>query len=139
MALDEAEGREPEPEQGGTPDAAVRLRAGARLFDEARYEEAHEELEHVWLASEGGDADFFKGLIQAAICLHHFQRGNLAGARRLYSGHRRYLGAYLPRHRAVDVEAFLADMQAFLRPVLRATADARVPFERDRRPRLRIG
>ncbi|MAF66298.1 MAG: hypothetical protein CMJ84_11660, partial [Planctomycetes bacterium] len=98
------------------------LADGAALFNEAHYERAHEEFEKVWLSNEAGDADFFKGLIQAAICLHHFQRGNLEGARKLASGHRRYLAAYLPAHRGLDVAGFLASMRAFLAAVTGAPA-----------------
>jgi len=114
------------------------LRAGAALFNDAEYLEAHEVLEELWEAGFGESADFYKGLLQASIALHHFQRGNLDGARKLYSGHRRYLAGYLPDHRGVAVADFLADMQRFLRDVIRATADAEVPFERDSRPQIRF-
>jgi predicted metal-dependent hydrolase len=112
------------------------LEAGIRLFDGARYEEAHEEFEELWLANEARDADFFKGLIQACICLHHFQRGNLEGARKLYSGHRRYLASFLPRHRGIDVERLLAELQGFLRPCLRARPGEEVAFARELAPSI---
>ena len=105
-------------------------------FDAGRYEEAHEDFEKLWLANESSDADFFKGLIQAAICLHHFQRGNLEGARKLYSGHRRYLAPFAPAHRGLDVERLLTDMAGFLRPCLRARPDEPVPFELAAAPRM---
>jgi predicted metal-dependent hydrolase len=112
------------------------LARGVELFDAARYEEAHEAFEELWLASESGDADFFKGLIQACIALHHFQRGNLDGARKLYSGHRRLLAAFLPQHRGIDVERLLALMQEFLRPCLRARPGEAVPFRAEAAPRM---
>lgn len=132
---------EPE-EQDFDPDELARrgegavLADGAALFDARRYEEAHEEFEKLWLANEAGDADFFKGLIQAAICLHHLQRGNLDGARKLYSGHRRYLAAYLPSHRGLDVQAFLAAMQACMRFVLRGRPEERFPMDALTVPRM---
>ena len=100
-------------------DARDALAEGVRLFGEGHYHEAHEAFERCWLANEAGDADFYKGLVQAAICMHHLVRGNPAGARKLYSGHRRLLGRFLPRHRGVDVELLLAEMQRVMRPVLR--------------------
>jgi predicted metal-dependent hydrolase len=106
----------------------ARLARAIRLFDAERYHAAHEELEQLWLETSGADSDFYKGLIQAAICLHHWQAGNLDGARRLYAGHRRCLAPYLPRHRGIDVERFLAAMQSALRPVVRAAAGEVVPF-----------
>lgn len=112
------------------------LRAGIELFDAGRYLAAHELFEELWEASEGGEADFFKGLVQAAIALHHFQSGNLEGAAKLYSGHRRCLARYQPVHAGLDVERFLGEMQSFLRPVLEHRAGAAIPFPVERRPRL---
>jgi predicted metal-dependent hydrolase len=121
----------------GAHDPLDPLEAGRRSFNDGRYLDAHEEIEELWEATHDESSDFYKGLIQAAICLHHFHEGNLPGARKLYSGHRRYLAGYLPAHRGIDVAAFLDDMQSFLRPVLRAREGERVPFEGEARPRLR--
>jgi predicted metal-dependent hydrolase len=117
-------------------DAARHLREGVRLFNAGEYREAHEEFERVWLANEGGDADFFKGLIQACIALHHFQRGNLEGAAKLHGGHRRYLAAYLPRSHGIDVAAFLASMQRALLQVVRRAAGETPQFDFNARPQL---
>ena len=121
---------------GWSEDDAVRhLREGVRLFNAAEYREAHEEFERVWL-SGARDADFFKGLIQACIALHHFRNGNLEGAAQLHGGHRRYLAAYLPRHRGVDVSAFMEEMQRTLRPVVRRSPHESPAFDASARPRL---
>ncbi len=112
------------------------LVAAIQLFNDGRYLASHECLDDLWEAGEGGDADFYKGLIQAAIALHHFQEGNLEGAAKLYAGHRRFLGAYLPSHRGLDLSAFLADMQRCLRPVLARAPGEEVAFDDARRPRL---
>ena len=117
-------------------DGDVHFRRGVELFDAAEYEAAHEEFEALWLSTQGAESDFYKGLIQACIALHHFRRGNLAGAAKLYSGHRRCLAAYLPAHRGLDLVRFLAQMQATLGPVLRRAPDQAVPFDPDTRPRL---
>ncbi len=110
--------------------------AGIGLFDDGRYLAAHELFEELWEDTEGPEGDFFKGLVQAAIALHHFESGNLDGAAKLYSGHRRCLAAFLPTHAGLDVERFLADMQAFLRPVVERRPGEGVSFVRARRPRL---
>lgn len=107
------------------------LRAALDLFDAGRYLASHELLEELWESTEGPEADFFKGLLQAAIALHHFESGNLEGAALLYSGHRRCLSAYQPIHAGVEVTRFLSEMQAFLRPALGGNAAAA------ERPRLR--
>ena len=123
----------------GDADAARRaelLTEVARLFDAGEYHAAHEVLDELWEGTQGPDADFYKGLLQASIAMHHFARGNLDGARKLYSGHRRYLAPYLPAHLGVDVARFLEEMQRVLRPVLRARPGEDVAFDPERRPRL---
>ena len=127
-----------DPTQWNEGDAARYLREGVRLFNAGEYRAAHEEFERVWLSSEGSDSDFFKGLIQACIALHHFQSGNLAGASKLHSGHRRYLAAYLPHHRGVDVAAFLENMQEVLRPVVRRSTHENPKFDANSRPLLKL-
>ena len=63
-------------------------------------------------------------------------RWYLDGARKLYSGHRRLLGRYLPHHRGLNVEQLLATMQEALRPVLRARGEDRVQLDPTQRPRM---
>ena len=111
------------------------LRAGIELFDAGKYLAAHELFEELWEATEGEDSDFFKGLVQAAIALHHLESGNPEGAAKLYSGHRALLARYQPVHAGIDVTRFLGAMQEFLRPMLEHRQA--VPFDRTGRPRLR--
>ena len=115
---------------------ARELVRAAELFDAGEYYAAHEVLDEVWEQAPPDEQDFFKGLIQACIALHHHQQGNPDGARKLYSGHRRYLGRFLPRHRGVDVAAFLEAMQAALAPVVRARPGEEPPFDPALRPRM---
>ena len=108
---------EPEPAERSEFDALQQH--GIELFNAGHYLEAHETFERIWVSSHDRETDFFKGLIQSAICLHHFQRGNPEGAKKLYSGHRKLLASFLPEHRGLDVQGFLEAMQAVLHPVLR--------------------
>lgn len=132
---------EPEPETFDLEEVRAKgadalLEEGAQLFDAGRYHEAHEVFEQLWLASEAGDADFWKGLIQASICLYHASRGNVDGARALLRGHRALLARFLPEHRGVDVAALLAEMQAYLAP-LRSPEPDLGTLDPALRPRLR--
>lgn len=110
------------------------LREGVRLFNDGEYEESHEDFEHGWLASESGDSDFFKGLVQAAICLHKLEQGQRDGAKKLHAGMRRYLAAYLPSHRGIDVSALLEEMGSFLQEVSEATG----PRDWTRAPKMQV-
>jgi len=126
-----------DPASWGESEAAARLASGIELFNSGEYEEAHEAFESLWLATQGPDSDFYKGLVQASIALHHFRRGNLEGAAKLHAGHRRYLAAYLPAHAGIDVRSLLSEMQATLGPVARREPGSEPRFDFEARPRLR--
>jgi len=64
-----------------TVEEAVTL--GIGRWDERRYFEAHELLEHAWKRGPEADQDLWKGVIQVAVAGVHLQRGNRIGARRL--------------------------------------------------------
>lgn len=98
-----------------TFDAAARaaaIEAGVEAFNQGDYYEAHESFERCWLAAEGGDSDFWKGLVQASICLDHLSRDNTTGARKLHTGMRRLLAPFLPTHEGFAVQDLLGAMQA---------------------------
>ena len=128
---------EEEPEPVTADEFDAQFEHGIDLFNEAHYHEAHEAFERLWVSTQNEEAEFFKGLIQSSICLYHFQRGNPEGAKKLYSGQRKLLGAFLPAHRGLDVEGFLTSMQGTLRPVLRFRDGDPPTFDAEQRPRLR--
>jgi len=96
------------------PERSATLRAGIELFNRGRYLAAHELFEELWEDTQGPDSDFYKGLIQASVALHHDQQGNAEGAAKLQGGTRRCLARYLPAHRGLDLERFLEDLRDFL-------------------------
>ena len=57
------------------------LGEGVKFFNAGSYFEAHEVWEDLWRETAGPVRRFYQGLIQAAVAMHHLERGNLAGAR----------------------------------------------------------
>src|SRR5438067_4661292 len=89
-------------------------RAFFRCWNEQRYYEAHDVLEQLWLKTDSPDADFFKGLIQAAGAFVHLQKRfehplhakhsrRLPPAVRLFRLAGRNLASFMPRHHRLDV------------------------------------
>jgi predicted metal-dependent hydrolase len=72
-----------------------------------RFFEAHEILERYWVGYRGPDRDFYRGLIQAAVALHHAQSGNVTGATSVAARARANLAPYAPVHAGVDVAAMI--------------------------------
>ena len=87
-----------------------RYLAGIEHFNVCDFFEAHEVWEELWVEIEGPTRKFYQGLIQVAVCLHHFGNGNIRGARKLYHTSCRYLEAYLPVHEGLDVGKLIREL-----------------------------
>lgn len=56
---------------------------GLHLFNEQKYWECHEELEHHWLEEPGPMRNIYWAIIQVAASMIHYRESNLVGARGL--------------------------------------------------------
>jgi predicted metal-dependent hydrolase len=92
-------------------------RAFFHCWNEKRYYEAHDVLEQLWLKTKSPDADYFKGLIQAAGAFVHLQKQfeyplhakhgrRLSPAVRLFRLAEGNLSRFGPRYYGLDVAAF---------------------------------
>ena len=84
---------------------------GIEQFNQRRYFESHEVWEDLWIGETGPSRLFYKGLIQAAVALHHLSRSNAHGAGKLLRGSQEYLDPYGPWYLGLDVNDFLAAMR----------------------------
>ncbi len=87
-----------------------RYLTGIAYFNDARFFQAHEQWEEVWMECNGVARKFYQGLIQVAVCLHHFRNGNTRGTRKLFHSSSDYLRAYLPWYLGIDLQRLLADL-----------------------------
>ena len=83
-------------------------------FRDGDYFEAHEILEELWLEDHSDSRDFYKGLIQAAVALHHIETGNRGGAKKVHRTSVGYLLPYKPNHLGLDVTKFINESTACL-------------------------
>lgn len=96
---------------------------GIEHFNKCDFFEAHEVWEELWTEYQGPSRKFYQGLIQVAVCLHHFGNGNTRGAIKLYHSSRAYLDAYRPVHEGLDVDKLLAQMEACCASLLASSED----------------
>jgi len=87
-----------------------------RCWNEQQYYEAHDVLEQLWLNTKSTDAEFFKGLIQAAGAFVHLQKHfehashakhgrRLPPAVRLFRLAEKNLASFAPWHHGLEVAA----------------------------------
>ncbi len=98
---------------------------GVQLFNACEFFEAHDVWEELWAEYRGPSRDFYKGLIQVAVALHHFGNENIRGAKKLYTSSRGYLQPYRPRHLGCDLDLLFEEMEACFAEVL--AADSQFP------------
>jgi len=93
------------------PDAYL---AGIELFNQGRFWHAHEEWESAWLAAEDPQTRlFYKGIIQTAAALVHWQKGNPKGLHLNWAKARAKL-SQLPLHmQGIDIQQLIAYMDQF--------------------------
>ncbi|MBI4395304.1 MAG: DUF309 domain-containing protein, partial [Candidatus Omnitrophica bacterium] len=98
---------------GNCPPMSVdeRFRRGIELFNQEEFFECHEVIEDLWLETQDEYKNLYKGVIQAAVALHHLRRGNLKGAKKLFKTSSGYLSYYPSRTLGLNVEKLLSDMK----------------------------
>lgn len=85
------------------------LLQGIREFNNRDWYECHETVEDLWIGENGEVRDFYQGVIQIAIALHHWRNGNFGGAVSLLKGGVVYLRRVPDRCQWVDVVRLIAD------------------------------
>tara|TARA_B100000886_G_C20401734_1_gene482889 strand:- start:393 stop:800 length:408 start_codon:yes stop_codon:yes gene_type:complete len=63
-----------------SPEHFLKIKKGVELFNEQKYWECHEELEHHWLEDAGDNARLiYWAIIQVAAAMYHYRDENLEG------------------------------------------------------------
>jgi predicted metal-dependent hydrolase len=96
---------------------------GIEHFNHCDFFEAHESWEELWQAYEGPSRRFYQGLIQVAVCLHHFGNGNTRGAKKLYRTSVAYLNDYRPFHEGINLEKLIAELTRCCAVILESPED----------------
>src|SRR5579872_4451893 len=97
---------------------------GIELFNRGEYFEAHEVWEDLWQDCPSCDRRFYQALIQAAVAIYHFERGNYAGAARLARSGKRYMEPFGPDYRGLTVQDFWQNVEAYLAAALTGKENA---------------
>jgi predicted metal-dependent hydrolase len=80
------------------------FRAGLDEFQKARFFEAHEEWEALWMTSDGDEKLFLQALIQLAAACVHLTRANAAPGVRLLTLADEKLARFGDRYAGVSVD-----------------------------------
>ena len=123
-------------------------RAFFRCWNEQRYYEAHDVLEQLWFKSDSSDANFFKGLIQAAGAFVHLQKRfehplhakhsrRLRPAARLFRLADKNLSRFVPRHHGLNVAALCQLLRGYADQIVASDYKTN-PWSPDTAPKLEV-
>src|SRR3712207_1208912 len=88
--------------------------AGIQLFNDGRFWHAHEEWETAWRASDDPQIRlFYKGIIQTAAALVHWQKGNPRGLLRNWRKARAKLVELPPEVMGLNIQHLVVSMDRF--------------------------
>jgi predicted metal-dependent hydrolase len=91
------------------------LEEGRLLFNRGQYFEAHEVWEDLWrLQQDPYRKTCCQGLIQAAVGLHHLDRGNTLGARGQFRKSVRNLGTGATQIPELDIAGLIGQLKSLL-------------------------
>ncbi|KAF0216292.1 MAG: hypothetical protein FD174_3746 [Geobacteraceae bacterium] len=76
-------------------------------FNRGDWFECHETLEDLWVGEEGEVRDFYQGVLQVAVALHHWRGGNFGGAVRVLEAGTAYLRRVRPVCQRIDVAGLI--------------------------------
>lgn len=90
------------------------LEDGIRLFNAARWYEAHETWEDLWRETSGEKRLFYQGLVQVAVGLYHFSGGNTRGGRRVLERGLKKLETFPPAYAEIDNQRLIGELKGAL-------------------------
>ena len=90
------------------------LATGLACYRSSEFFETHEHWESAWNRLEGLEKLFLQGLIQVTVAMHHYQRGNFAGALSLLRRALEKFAQVPGDFGGIDVEVLSIDVRAWL-------------------------
>ena len=110
---------------------------GIEHFNAGRYFDAHEVWEEIWLRSSGATKLFYQMLIQAAVALHHYERGNARGARGMHANVVEKLSRLPSFFMSLNLAGFARDFRAYLVELIETNNEA-APSSHELRPQIHL-
>ena len=103
------------------------LAEGLRDYNSARFFDAHEAWESVWLHAPQPEKLFLQALIQVTVAFHHLQRNNFLGATRLLNAALRKLEPYPSDFGGLAIPLLCDDLRACLHALTTTPLSAPLP------------
>lgn len=108
------------------PENAVK---GLALFNAGEFWEAHEALEHAWVAEPRQIRELYRAILQIGVAYHQIQRGNYRGALKIFLRAVQWLDPLPDRCQGIDIAQFKQDAAAARAELERLTPETISTFD----------
>lgn len=96
---------------------------GIDQFNQREFYECHDTLEAIWMNAVSAEKNFFQGILQIAVGLHHLRNENWRGAVILMGEGVNRLHQYPADYGEIDVDALMTQTSALLKHLQVAGAE----------------
>ncbi len=107
-------------------------------FNRGDWFDCHETLEELWAGEQGEMRDFYQGLLQVAVALHHWRNGNLKGALFLLKEGAKRLRHVRPVCREVDADGLAGAAERLLEALTTLGPERMEELDYSLIPKLRL-
>jgi len=88
---------------------------GVRQFNRQEFYDCHDTLEAIWINAIASEKNFFQGILQIAVGLHHLRNENWRGAVILIGEGINRLHPYPADYAGIDVDGLIEQASALLK------------------------
>lgn len=96
---------------------------GVEQFNQQEFYACHDTLEAIWIDALPTDKNFYQGILQIAVALHHLSQQNWRGAVILMGEGINRLRSYEPTYAEVDVDGLIGQTYTLLKYLQQMGAD----------------
>ena len=107
-------------------------------FNRGDWFDCHETLEDLWVGSKGELRDFYQGVLQIAVALHHWRNGNYKGSVLLLTSGADKLRRVRPVCRRIEVATLVIAADRFREELTALGPDRMTELDQAFIPRLRL-
>lgn len=88
---------------------------GVEQFNQREFYACHDTLEAIWINALPAEKNFYQGILQIAVALHHLSNYNWRGAVILMGEGTNRLRTYQPSYAGIDVENLIDETAGLLK------------------------
>lgn len=88
---------------------------GIEQFNQQQFYDCHDTLEAIWMNANQAEKNFYQGILQIAVALHHLSNLNGRGAVILMGEGINRLRTYHPTYAGIDIETLMVETTYLLK------------------------